>query len=289
MTTTINASTTAGLVQTADTSGLLALQTAGTTAITVDASPNMGLGVTPSAWRNTFKALQILGTATLSSNANTAAYFGSNWYTDSGGTDRYIANGQATIYGISAGVHAWYNAPSGTAGNAISFTQAMTLNTNGVLALQGASTSANGVGITFPATQSASTDANTLDDYEEGTWTPTITGTGTAGTATYAQRSARYTKVGRLVYVELYLSWSSGTGTSSLIITGLPFTSANANDFPSMSIGFSDGLSFTGQLVGYIEGNSTQINLGGIASGAAFTTLAYDGAGQILVAGSYTV
>ena len=63
----------------------------------------------------------------------------------------------------------------------------MTLNSTGALALYGASVSANGVGITFPATQSASTDANTLDDYEEGTWTPTfnnITGSPT-GTARY--------------------------------------------------------------------------------------------------------
>ncbi len=143
--------------------------------------------------------------------------------------------------------------------------------------------------IKFPATQNASADANTLDDYEEGTWTPTIAGTSTAGTAGYSQRNARYTKIGRLVYVELYLSWFSGTGTGALIITGLPFTTANANTFPSMDVGYADGLTFTGQLVSYVEGNTTQINLGGIATGAAFTALAYDGAGQILVAGSYTV
>jgi hypothetical protein len=107
----------------------------------IDSSGNLGLGVTPSAWRSTFKALQITGTATVSSNANTAAYFGSNWYTDSGGIDKYIANGQASIYGMSSGSHIWYSAASGTAGNAITFTQAMTLDTSGNL----------GIGATSPA------------------------------------------------------------------------------------------------------------------------------------------
>ena len=96
---------------------------------------NLGVGVTPSAWRSTFKTLQILGTATLSSNSNTTVYLGSNWYSNSSNQDVYTVTGAAGIYAISAGVHAWYNAPSGTAGNAISFTQAMTLDASGRLGL----------------------------------------------------------------------------------------------------------------------------------------------------------
>jgi hypothetical protein len=99
------------------------------------------LGVTPSAWRSTFRALQILGTATLSSNSNTTVYLGSNWYNNSSNQDVYTVTGAAGIYAISAGVHAWYNAPSGTAGSVATFTQAMTLDASGNL-LVGATSSA---------------------------------------------------------------------------------------------------------------------------------------------------
>jgi len=75
-----------------------------------------------------------------------------------------------------------------------------------------------GIGITFPATQSASTDANTLDDYEEGTWTPSL-----GGTATYSQQAGTYKKVGALVYVSAILQVAIlGTGSSNQI-TGYPF------------------------------------------------------------------
>ena len=70
---------------------------------------------------------------------------------------------------------------------------------NGSLGIGGATPASSGFGITFPGTQVASTDANTLDDYEEGTWTPVYTGaSGSAGTAAYSSSGA-YIKVGNLV------------------------------------------------------------------------------------------
>jgi hypothetical protein len=82
----------------------------------------------------------------------------------------------------------------------------------------GATPSASGSGISFPATQSASTDANTLDDYEEGTWTPSL-----GGTATFYSANGTYTKIGRQVTVRGVLSVASiGTG-STVQISGLPF------------------------------------------------------------------
>ena len=66
--------------------------------------------------------------------------------------------------------------------------------------------------------------ANHLDDYEEGTFTPTVIGSTTAGTATYAHQKGVYTKVGNLVHVQIYLNWSSGTGAGNLQFGGLPFT-----------------------------------------------------------------
>jgi hypothetical protein len=96
-----------------------------------------------------------------------------------------------------------------------------------------ASTNANGgilqlsSGITFPATAVAATDANTLDDYEEGSFTPTAIGTTTAGTGTYTGQAGRYTKIGDLVTIRIRISWSAHTGTGNLRIGNLPFTVAN--------------------------------------------------------------
>jgi hypothetical protein len=76
-------------------------------------------------------------------------------------------------------------------------------------------------GITFPATQSASSDANTLDDYEEGTWTPSL-----GGNTTYSEQTGTYTKIGRQVTVRYRIAVSSiGTG-STTTLTGLPFTAS---------------------------------------------------------------
>jgi hypothetical protein len=135
MTSLINASTSAGVVISPDTSGVLALQTAGTTAVTIDASQNVGIGVTPAG-------------------------------------------------------------------------------TGGCLQLKS--------GITFPATQSASSDANTLDDYEEGTWTPSV-----GGDATYTSQIGQYTKVGNLVYAKFtVIIGTLGTGRTN-DISGLPFSVSN--------------------------------------------------------------
>jgi hypothetical protein len=76
-------------------------------------------------------------------------------------------------------------------------------------------------GITFPATQVPSADANTLDDYEEGTWT---VGTIAAG-YTIQQQSGRYIKIGNLVSISGFVMFSAvGAATSQVVVNGLPFT-----------------------------------------------------------------
>ena len=112
--------------------GSLLLQSNGTTtAVTVDASQNVGLGVTPSAWGSGFKALQI-GARSAFFDSSTTTLLGNNTYYD-GSNYKYIATAAASLYDTTAGLHRWYNAASGTAGNTISFTQAMTLDANGRL------------------------------------------------------------------------------------------------------------------------------------------------------------
>jgi hypothetical protein len=99
--------------------------------MTLDASGNLGLGVTPSAWGTVSPVFQI-GTASLYGYNNTLS-LSSNAYYNAG--DKYIQNGYSTQYYQTSGQHIWYNAPSGTAGAAITFTQAMTLNASGNLGL----------------------------------------------------------------------------------------------------------------------------------------------------------
>jgi hypothetical protein len=101
------------------------------------------------------------------------------------------------------------------------------LKTATTISVGAATPSTSGAGITFPATQSASSDANTLDDYEEGTWTPVAARyTGGSITAVYGGSNAgKYTKIGRLVTIECYLEITSvsSQGSSLSQITGLPF------------------------------------------------------------------
>jgi len=204
MTATINASTSAGVVTTADTSGILQLQTNGTAALTVDASQNttiagtltttgvttfaagtaalpaitttgdtntgiffpaadtiafaeggaeamrldafgiLGLGVTPSAWGGVYKAVQVASTAVF--GGNTVAnrnYSSSNVYWN-GSNYKYITTSQATQFEQSDGAYYWLQAASGTAGNNITFTQAMTLDSSGNLLVNQTSQASSG-------------------------------------------------------------------------------------------------------------------------------------------------
>jgi hypothetical protein len=104
-----------------------------TTRFTIDSSGNVGVGVTPSAWQSGLKAIQFAANGVLYGNGTNSAFFGNNYYTDSGGTNRYIVSNAALAYGQTAGAHQWFIAPAGTAGNAITFTQAMTLTASGEL------------------------------------------------------------------------------------------------------------------------------------------------------------
>jgi hypothetical protein len=113
----------------------------------LDSSGNLGLGVTPSAWEtaNSVRALQLNG-GNVSSFSNAYIWVGQNWYRDSASAERYVNTAAATKYQQAFGAHQWYNAASGTAGNTISFTQAMTLTAAGVLCVGVTSNTSRGGG-----------------------------------------------------------------------------------------------------------------------------------------------
>lgn len=108
----------------------------------LDASGNLGLGVTPSAWGSGYKAMQFAGqgVSVFGSTSASVAGLGSNGYYD-GSNWIYNNSSTAARYQISGANHQWFTAPSGTAGNAITFTQAMTLDASGNL----------GIGTTSPS------------------------------------------------------------------------------------------------------------------------------------------
>jgi hypothetical protein len=98
-------------------------------------------------------------------------------------------------------------------------------------------------GLTFNGDTAA---ANALDDYEEGTFTPTAYGATSAGTTTYNNQNGYYTKIGRMVNVSFFVSYSALTGTGSLLLGGLPFAISNSTqNYPIGSL-VADGLNWTG-------------------------------------------
>ena len=256
------------------------LTTVGTEALVWDSSANVGIGVTPSASWVTYKALEfdtgiVSGSSSVALNRN--CYFdGVNW--------RYKV---LTSFGISQyqlsgnGSHIWNIASSGSAGALINgsgaWTDSMTLDASGNLLVGVTSANANGgvlqlkSGITFPATQVAASDANTLDDYEEGTWTPVATGLTNVGAVTYI---ATYTKIGRVVYINLKVTAVTSTTSvaNTTFFSGLPFTPALNSTITAVN-----------------EGNITSLGVGLIATGSTVFTPNWTAVQNATISGFYYV
>jgi hypothetical protein len=158
----------------------------------------------------------------------------------------------------------------------------------------GATPAASGAGISFPATLSASSDANTLDDYEEGDCSSliAIVGGSTSGTGTYSSKSFRYLKVGALVTVYGYIGWTAHTGTGDLQLSGLPFTSnSQTSNYSSGTIGYLNNIGLTASNVVTVFMNENasflrfwQYPVGGGAS----TAVPMDSAGEIMLSITYS-
>ena len=145
-------------------------------------------------------------------------------------------------------------ANGGTIGSA-GDSDAITLSTAGNVTL--AETVTVSKGIKFPATQVASTDANTLDDYEEGTWTPVVTGTGTAGTyePDNTFNKGFYQKIGRIVTVRAISALASSItagGSGSMQIGGLPFNYDVSDNCGSGAV-VTDSVDFTDSAISNVN------------------------------------
>jgi hypothetical protein len=124
----------------------------------------------------------------------------------------------------------------------------------------------------FPATAIPSADPNTLDDYEEGVWTPTISFGGASVGVTYGSpTNGRYTKIGRTVIASGTVTLTSkGSSVGAAGIGGLPFTSANDGVYASAAIGLAAGFTgVTGAVIGALPPNASRCSLNHSNNGAS--------------------
>jgi hypothetical protein len=133
----------------------------------LDSSGNLGLGVSPSAWASGYKALQVGATGALWQSTSGFTFLSDNAYVDSGAANRYITSNYATLYRQQSGQHNWFTAPSwnGTGSDAISFTQAMTLDASSNLFVGGTTGSAK---LNLQTTTNSSSDSEYIRLYNAG-------------------------------------------------------------------------------------------------------------------------
>lgn len=183
----------------------------------------------------------LLGTAATFNATPTVSFANTGGSIDNNAYLRLVNTGTSTISQSVDIVMRWQDGTyNGTGG--ISMVRESATARSGRLVLQPIDSSGNNISavvltsagtlelpygqLKFPASQNASSDANTLDDYEEGTWTPVIRGANTAGTYEIAAHYSHYTKIGRQVTVSSRIGMASsitGGGSSYLQVTGLPF------------------------------------------------------------------
>jgi hypothetical protein len=128
-----------------------------------------------------------------------------------------------------------------------------------------------------------------LDDYEEGTFTPVIFGTGVAGTGTYSNQGGRYQKIGNTVHFEIVLVWSAHTGSGDARVSGLPFTAISGVPESVVSVLIGD-IVFVGSPVGIVQSGAASIALASsqTASGPSFS-FPLGATGVVIASGQYTV
>jgi len=188
---------------------------------------------------------------------------------------------------------------STTADSASSPTEAMRINNQRELLIGTITRTANGGvlqvsnGITFPATQSACSDANTLDDYEEGNWTPLIAFGGGVVGQSYSVQVGRYTKIGRLVMFQCRVTFSNkGTSTGQATLRTLPFNpSGSSNGGASLAYVGNGGANFGAASRYAVDVGSTSIVFR-YASGGGSTDVAntdFNNNTDIIVIGQYII
>jgi len=225
MTATVNASTSAGVIVTSDTSGALALQTAGTTALTVTSAQLVGIGTTSPAQK-----LHVVGTIK-AANTN--------------------GNTQLTLTDTTNSRDIYFNNDNGDL-KIFNYTPAntLTIDTSGNVNIK-----TSNAGIVF--NNSSALTNSTLNDYETGTWTPTVTSV--SGTLTSYTSNGTYIKIGKFVFVWFQFNiTSAGSASGYAIVSSLPFSTTANNGSKALGNVREDNV--TGTFYGsYVGASATQI------------------------------
>ena len=218
----------------------------------------------------TVTATAVAGTTTLTLPAATDTLVGK-------ATTDTLTNKTLTSPTITGG------ALNGTLGATTPSTGAFTTMSATTGAAVGGATAGAG-GLAFPATAVAVANANTLDDYEEGTFTPTCT-LSTPGTSSSGSAVGVYTKVGNLVTVTGRLTFTKGTGTGDLSFGGLPFTSTSTTTYQNSGAISLDSFGVTGKVYFFFLANSSTAPVM-VSSTQAGGTVALAGATDFGAAGA---
>ena len=261
--------------------------------LTLNSTGNLGLGVTPSAWA-LYKAMQVQAASIANFDTSDNSIIGSNVYYGGSPTDfRYISTGTSTMYRLNGGAHSWSTAASGTAGAAITFTQAMTLtaagrllintptesiyqlDVNGTGRISGNSTlltlrSDAGTKAVFETTRAFGVNRNfqiAVDEYAEGQFT--ITPSTTQGGSGYTTPIFKLAATGAATFVSSVQANSIKLNTATSngyfhIETSLPW-GTKSNDLVNFT-----GYGYEGNI--YTEHNYGSINwFSGAVKGASIT------------------
>ena len=200
-------------------------------------------------------------------------------------------NSNSNLYSYNRSTSAWVEMAYGALTHKfdISGSTAMTLNASGNLAF------GNGLGIDFAATASGSgtMTSELLNDYEEGTFTPTIIGATTAGVGVYTTQAGYYTKVGNLVTASVFLGWTAHTGTGNMYFAGLPFAASSSASYHSAaSISYVNNIALTASnvLTLFITPGASSLEASQYpVGGGGVTNVPVDVSGNIIYTVTYRV
>jgi hypothetical protein len=281
--------TVTGLV-TAGSATITGALTVDTTTLVVDATNNrVGIGTATPAY-----PLQVVGNAVFNADATCKRFFVND---TTGNANVYInsANGSQSL--INLGGQTNYNSGSIIYDDASNY---LLFRTNSVEAARFNSTgnlvfpSAKGIDFSAVTGGTGTATATVLNDYEEGTFVPTIVGNTIAGVGVYVNQVGTYTKIGNQVTIWVNIEWSSHTGTGTqMYIGGFPFSLRTSTGYNAYAaLGYINNIALTaGNFPLILAGSSDSFArfFQSPTGGGAATAVPMDTAGQVGFSLSYQV